>query len=422
MRRFALILFPILASAQPQRLTLPEAVDLALKNNPRVDAARLDALASAETPTQIRSNFYPQLSANLAGSAAPDATRIAMQALQNPTQLSKLGAGLTVSQLVTDFGRTSKLAESAAFLNKADQQTARATRTQIVLQVNQAYFAALRAQAIHQVAEKTLSTRQTILDQVNALAENRIRSELDVRFAQVSVEEARLLLTQVVNERQSADADLAVAMGLRAPQRFELVEPDAGDTNNLDPAHWIDEAIRQNPEAEQRRYVLEAALSRVVAEKRAYYPTISAMASAGVVPAHSNLWVRDNWAAVGFNIGLPVFTGKLLSSRKAEAELRAESARKTLSDAENRIARDISVALLGIQNAQERVRVSQQLVERSQQALDLARARYDLGLSSIVEFTQAQLALINSEIQLSAARYDVELQRAILSFHAGTTP
>jgi len=61
-------------------------------------------------------------------------------------------------------------------------------------------------------------------------------------------------------------------------------------------------------------------------------------------------------------------------------------------------------------------------VERSQQALDLARARYDLGLSSIVEFTQAQLALINSEIQLSAARYDVELQRAILSFHAGTTP
>jgi len=272
--------------------------------------------------------------------------------------LSKLGAGLTVSQLVTDFGRTSKLAESAAFLNKADQQTARATRTQIVLQVNQAYFAALRAQAIQQVAEKTLSTRQTILDQVNALAENRIRSELDVRFAQVSVEEARLLLTQVMNERQSADADLAVAMGLRAPQRFELVEPDAGDTNNLDPAHWIDEAIRQNPEAEQRRYVLEAALSRVVAEKRAYYPTISAMASAGVVPTHSNLWVRDNWAAVGFNIGLPVFTGKLLSSRKAEAELRAESARKTLSDAENRIARNISVALLGIQNAQERVLVS----------------------------------------------------------------
>lgn len=422
MKRFVLIFLPILATAQTTKLTLQEAVDTALRNNPRVDAARLDAMASAETPTQIRSNFYPQVTANLAGSLAEPSSRIPLAALNNPTQLSKLGTGLMVNQLITDFGRTSKLAESATFLNKADQEAARGTRAQIVLQVNQAYFAALRAQAIQQVAEKTLATRQTILDQVNALAQNRIRSELDVRFAQVSVEEARLLLTQAINERQSADADLAAAMGVRGPQHYDLAEPLGAESDNRDAAHWIDEAIRQNPEAEQRRYILEAALSRAAAEKRAYYPTISASASAGVVPAHSDLWVRDHWAAVGFNIGLPVFTGKLLSSRKAEADLRAQSARKTLTDAENRIARNVSVALLGINNAQERVRVSQQLVDRSQQALDLARARYELGLSSIVEFTQAQLSLVSAEIQLSASRYDVELQRAILSFHAGTTP
>ena len=79
----------------------------------------------------------------------------------------------------------------------------------------------------------------------------------------------------------------------------------------------------------------------------------------------------------------------------------------------------MAVALIGAQSAAERMGLSRQLLAQATLALDLAQARYDLGLSSIVELSQAQLARTAAEIHKINARYDYQLQRAILGFHIG---
>jgi outer membrane protein len=125
------------------------------------------------------------------------------------------------------------------------------------------------------------------------------------------------------------------------------------------------------------------------------------------------------YAAAGVTVSLNFLNGGLFAARRNEAALRARAAEQRLRELENRIRRDVAVAWLNVRTAEERVELTEQLLRRSTQALELAQARYDLGLSSIVELSQAQLAKTAAELQQTAARYDYTAQRAALAFQTG---
>src|SRR5262249_32840032 len=129
-----------------------------------------------------------------------------------------------VSQMITDFGRTGNLSAMAKLRAEAREQTAETTRAQVLLAVSRAYFAALRARAVRKVAEQTVASRQLVSDQIQALAENKLKSTLDVSFANVALGEARLLLSSAENDVKATDAELAAAMGLPVSNAFVLAE------------------------------------------------------------------------------------------------------------------------------------------------------------------------------------------------------
>jgi outer membrane protein len=119
------------------------------------------------------------------------------------------------------------------------------------------------------------------------------------------------------------------------------------------------------------------------------------------------------------NLNVPIFNGHLFSARTTEAELRAKAAEQTLTSLQNRIARDVQVALLNASTAFERLSATAELLAQTRLALELAQARYDLGLSSIVELSQAQLNLTSAQIANAGATYDYELQRSVLDYQTG---
>ena len=148
------------------------------------------------------------------------------------------------------------------------------------------------------------------------------------------------------------------------------------------------------------------------------YPTISAVGSAGVVPIHDSA-LPDNYAAAGVVLSVPLFAGGYYSARQQEAELRAHVVQESLRDLEDNIIRDVRVTWLNAQNAFERFRISGQLLENARQSMDLAQARYDAQLSSIVELNQAQLNLISAQITYATTQYEYLVQRSALSFQTG---
>ena len=241
----------------------------ALRNHPQIRVADLRALAARQVTRQVQAAFFPTLAANVmsVGTADENTRLAAIGALNNPSIFDRNAEGLVLSQLITDFGRTANLTGSAKLRAQAEADNAQATREQILLAVDAAFFAAQQAQSVTRVAEQTVATRQMFLDQVSALASNKLRSELDVSFARVNVEDAKLLLSKAQNDLQAEFARLANLMGLREPKTYHLVEEPPPPPLSTNVAELVEQALRFRPELLSLRNSRDAALKFARAEK-----------------------------------------------------------------------------------------------------------------------------------------------------------
>jgi outer membrane protein len=144
-------------------------------------------------------------------------------------------------------------------------------------------------------------------------------------------------------------------------------------------------------------------------------PNIRAIAAAGDTPVR--VPELSNWyGAAGVNVEIPLFNGFLYSARAREASFRAQAAHDRLLDLRNRISRDVRTGWLNANTAYARLAVTQQLLDQSNLALDLAQTRYNMGLSSIVELSQAQLQQTQAQISNAQAAYDYRLALAVLQY------
>jgi len=407
-------------TTNPPVLSLTEAQAVALRNHPQIAAANYRARAAEEAVKETRAGYFPtaNLYATAAGADSGD-TRILAGGLNNPSVLDRAAGGLEVSQLITDFGRTANLAASSKSQAQAESQNANTTREQVLLQVDASYFGALQAQAVLHVAQQTFDTRQLLLDQVTALATNKLRSELDVSFAQVELEQGRLLLQKSQNDAAATMASLSTALGYHEFHQFQLVEPMlpmSSATNDV--SGLIQTALVQRPELLSLRDERDAALRYARSQRDARLPTISAIGVAGDSPIHDDR-LPDNYLAGGVQLSLPMFAGGLYTARQHEAELKAQADAELLRTVEDVVIRDVRIAWLNVNNALEQLHTTGQLLQHAAEAYDLADARYQNGISSIVELSQAQLNLTAAQIANTNARYEVLIQQANLDYQTG---
>jgi outer membrane protein len=416
-----ILVLDLRAQEQDSVLTLSQAHEMALKNHPRIKVGDLLALAARQVTREARSGFFPSISGNVVavGTLHENTRLAAVGALNNPSILERNAEGLLASQLITDFGRTANLTRGAEARAEAAVKNAEATREQILLEVDSSFFAALQAQAVTKVAQQTIATRQLLLNRVTTLASNRMKSELDVSFARVNLDAGNLLLSRAQNDLEGAFSALSAVVGLNEPRTWRLVEEPVPPDVSTNASEFVEQALRMRPDLVRFRYEREAASRFAKAERAARYPTIAAVGAAGVVPIRDSQ-LPDNYAAAGLTLNLPLFAGGLYAARQKEAELRASAADESVRDAENNAIRDVRIAWLNARNAYDRLGITRQLVENAKRVFDLAKARYDVGSSSIVELNQAQLDEISAEIEYENTKYEYLLRLSALNFQTGS--
>ena len=157
-------------------LTLEQAEQLALHNHPRIGAAVMNAQAAGAAVQQVKAAYQPLLSGNLTTVGADSGTSIAAGTLQTSGLSSRGAIGVGISQLVTDFGRTASLAESARLRAASQDRNTATARAQVLVQVDQAYFSVLAAEAVLQVAQAQVEMQRLTLRQVQALAASNLKS------------------------------------------------------------------------------------------------------------------------------------------------------------------------------------------------------------------------------------------------------
>lgn len=403
------------------RLTLADAERMAIEHNPDISVARLLALAQAQVTREVRSAELPTAQGDLTAVGAHLNSRITAGSLNNPSIYDRAAGGLTVSQLITDFGRTHNLVRSAQSNTKAQLENERATELDITLTVDQAFYQVLTTQAVLNVAEETVNQRQATVDQIGALAKAKLRSDLDLSFADVQLSQAKLLLLDAQNNAADAMASLNTVLGSEQDVQYNLVDETSPNPQPPpeDAEALLKTAFGARPDLASLNYSYAAARQFSTAERDLWMPTVSALAAAGGTPVRADQ-IQSSWyGAAGGNISIPVFNGFLFNARAQDAKLRAKAAGEQVRNLRDVIARDLRNAVLNAQNAFQRIGVTQEILNQSNLALDLAQARYKIGLSGIVEITQAQLAQTQAEIDFANARYAYQTALAVVRFQTG---
>jgi outer membrane protein len=413
---------PIPPTGEP--LTRQQAEQLALKNNPRISVAALLALAQKQVVRETRSALLPTLNGNVTGVDADEASRISSGSLAASRLLYHVGAGVDLNQLITDFGHTRNLVASSSFEAKASEQRSEATREDIVLAADIAFYNAMEAQATLQVAESTVNARQTVSDQIDALTASNLKSTLDQSFAQVDLSQAKLLDLDSQNQFDAATADLNEVLGTTDDQQHTLVDdPSPPPPVATSAEAVIALALQQRPDLLALKLNHEADLRFSRAQHEQLLPTVSGLGLVGFTPVGSSTYFTTNrYGAAGVNVGIPIFHGFKFRAQATEADLRARASDEHSRVLINRIVRDVRTAWLRMNTAQKKMTVTAELLKEANTALDLADTRYRAGLSSIVELSQAQLQQTQAQIAQANARFDYEADLAALRFQSGSRP
>jgi outer membrane protein len=405
-------------SAQTPVLSLAQAQETALRNHPQIASATFEAQASASVIREARSAYYPSLSGNVTGVGTQHGAVLSAGAVTTSSLYSRGATGIVANQLVTDFGRTGSLVETARLRSAARNEDVNNTRAQVLAEVQQAYYQALAAQAVQKVAVATLDLRRVTLRQVSALADSALRSKVDVSFAEVNVSQAQLDSIHAENDSRASHARLSAAMGYDRDQPFTLADESLPGALSPDVDGLITEALRARPDLAVLRLSREALQSYAEAEKKLRNPTVTAAAVSGVAPVRDER-LPETYNAAGINVNIPVLNGGLFKARREEAESHAAAADKNAQALAVRIARDVQVAWLDANDAFQRLDVTARLVAEANEALRLAQARYDNALGSIVELNQAQLNQTSAEIGAASAKYEYLSRRADLNYAMG---
>jgi outer membrane protein len=407
----------------PIRLTLQEAEAMALKSHPQVLAGEDVIGAANQRITQARSAYYPDLSFDATGTQGNIGGRIGAGYLTASRVFNRFGVGFTLNQLITDWGRTPNLVAQSRFLAKASEQDERATQYDVLVTVNRAYFRTLRAQALIKVARETVDARQLVVNQVTALAQNKLRSNLDVEFADVNLAQARLLLIQSQNELAGAYAEMTRALGEDQAAQYELAELPLPPSPPEDVERLVMRAVENRPELASLRLNLQAAQRFEQAEKDLSRPNVNFIGVGGYMPYVDQITlprvIPGEYESGGINVQIPIFNGHLFTARREEARYKALEADQRLRDRMEQIERDVRDIWGNSMTAYQRLDVTAQFLREATLALNLAQGRYDLGLATIVELTQSQLNLTQAEIENLSAKYDYQVAYADLQYTIG---
>jgi outer membrane protein len=213
-------------------------------------------------------------------------------------------------------------------------------------------------------------------------------------------------------------------LGLDHQVTFELIDDGPGilqpppDVDQL-----IQESLKQRPDLQATQYSEQAAVKFSRAERDQLFPSIATSGTVGTVPIRPDQYYLTNWwGAIGVNINIPIFNGFRYTAQAKEASLRAQAASEQTRDLRDRIVRDVKTAWLAANTSYQKVSVTEELLQEADLGLRLAKTRYEMGLSSIVELSQAEYQETDAAIGNANAQYQYRMALATLNYQVGSVP
>jgi outer membrane protein len=406
-----------LSTATVRLLTLPEVVDLALRNSPATRLSWAQARAAADAFGSTEGRLYPTLSAGL---SVNHSLSLATPG-RPPVERSQYGPSLTLAYTVLDFGGRSGSIDVTRQTAIAFDLSHNATIENTILQVEAAAFSYLSTRAQRDGQKASMDLAAAALDAANERHRVGLATIADVLQAQTARSQAELDLETLEGALQVARGTLAVAMGVAANTPYDIPDVPA-----IDSVHFVAEsvdslielAVRNRPELGSARAQAAAASSQIRVARSGYLPAL-AVGATGATNGSNNSSFSGRTYSVNVGVQMPVFTG---FSNQYDVASAAEQYQAALARAETtrqQIIQQVFTAYYTLRTATNRVRTASDLLASAIQSETVARGRYREGVGSIVDLLVAQSALANARAQAVDARWQWRTALAQLAHDVG---
>ncbi len=440
---FSLLVVPVLTPAQGQaasaqrqnglpteaptgvmRLTLDQAVTLALKQNTTTRVAVLTAAQSEQDQKIALSQLLPQ--AQLGVTEEWQRVNILAQFGGEkifpgfPTHIgpySVFSAGPSFDGPVFDLTlfRRYQASRHAANASRADSLS---TREQVILLVVSQYIGTLRSVADVQASQSRVDLAQALYNQAADLQKEGVGTGIDTLRANVELQNENQRLLEAQASRDTTLFGLSRLLNLDPRQQLELADSlSFFDTPQPDVEASIEEGLSARPEWKSLQEQMRAAESQKKAASASRLPSVH---------------FSGNWAQLGTEpssviptytysgtMSVPLFTGGRIRAENVRADLDIQKLQQQQSDLRNQIALDVKTALINLDSARNQVRVANLGVQLSKEEVDQARDRFNAGVANNIEVIQAQDSLARANDNQIAALYRFNQARADLARSVG---
>lgn len=407
------------------KLSLPDCITLALKNQPSIKASQQNVIAGRGRETQARSSYFPQLNASTgysedhaAGGAFGDSVT------------KSYTTTLQLNQILYDFGRTGNTLDVMRWGTRSSEHDRDRTVHDVILNVKQAYYSLLAAKNLVEVAQKRVEQTESHLAQAQAFFKAGSKPRFDVTRAEVDVNNARLNLINAGNSVRIRTIALNNAMGIDPGKATEIEDtfPPAPEVPPLEKAQ--EESLKNRPELLKAEADIAAAKARVRAEQANYFPTLSVNGAYNwatgtqdlgqlppLVPGISGRQlvgdIDKSWNA-GIILSVPLFQGGVTRGRVSEARANMIALQAQRDSATQSVLLEVNQSYADMESAKVRIDVMESSLQKARESLQLAEGRYQAGVGPSIEVTDAQLAAVQAETEHIQARYDYEMSVARL--------
>ncbi|MDD3149766.1 MAG: TolC family protein [Candidatus Gastranaerophilales bacterium] len=386
---------------QGEKLTLEECIELAIENNPNIQAARSTAKTYDGKIGQAKSDYMPQV--NL--SSGYDRSK------QQVNTLDSYQNSVSLNQLIYDFGKTSTFVKIQKLGQEASNTNIDDVVNNIVYEVKSSYYKVLYTLKTKEVYAQSVEQYEEQLKQANAFYEEGLKPKIDVITAEVNLSNAKFNYIKSENEVSNAYADLNYTIGLQETLSYQLA--DNLDFGNYDMAlnDALKVAYEGRPDLKGEITKETIALESVKLAKKDYYPRLNASSGYGL--GGRDFPLDSSWS-VGASITLPVFNGLLTHNKVKEAKANLEVAQSNLEILKLNIFKDVQKAHIAFTEARKRIPVAEKTVEQAKEGYEMASGRYEVGIGNSIEVKDAEVTYSNAKLTYYETLYDYNVAKSNL--------
>jgi outer membrane protein TolC len=389
-------------------LSVEDAVAIALETQPSIQARLGDYAAAAYRVDQAFAPLLPQITASWTAARAQSVAATSGSSRTDPSWSTTTAGRISLSQILFDFGKSYASTEVARRLAEVALEDTELQRQLVTQTVKESFTNINFAQRLIRVNAQALQRAELNLRSARGFFEVGTRPRSDVTRAEVDVANARLDVIRARNAERLARVALATAMGLPATTPLAIEDNLIYQPVTMDSVRLLEEALRQRPESRQAKLQADAAESRVRRAFRDFFPDVTGGGFYGAQRTDlSEIWE--------LNVGLSwsIFDGGNRIARYREAKANLDAAQARVKATELDVSREVEQAQNNVIESQERIQAAQVAVTSAEENFRLAQGRFDAGVGTILELTDAQLALTlaqNTEAQ-ALADYRIALAR-----------